>query len=206
MGNYTDSMPRDVPGFGRNRGPHLVRLKRSSDGTPPEGVYKCVVRDIYNRHQSNSLCGHLFSKRYVANTFCVFLSNFISVTSSSVLMSSSMVAEDSVTLTSSIFMTSETINLSTRTNNEHTTSSHSTQTQIASSEGTTTPTPTLVYSTSGKIETSKLPLDYTSSATPTQTVVHSSSKENRTPDVYKTREEIGLYWQTPTPTEPNPGY
>ena len=27
VGNYTDSMPRDVPGFGRNRGPHVVRLK-----------------------------------------------------------------------------------------------------------------------------------------------------------------------------------
>ena len=71
----------------------------------------------YNTHQSNSLCGHLFSKRYVANTFCVFLCNFISVTSSSVLMTSSMVAEDSVTLTSSIFMTSEvdvTISTSTK--------------------------------------------------------------------------------------------
>ena len=129
----------------------------------------------------------------------VFLCNFISVTSSSVLMTTSMVAEDSATLTSSIFMTSETINLSTRTNNEHTTSSHSIQTQT---EGTTTPTPTVVYGTSRKIETSKLPLDYISSATPTQTVVHSSSEENRTPDVYKTREEI---WQTLTPTEPNPG-
>ena len=40
VGNYTDSMPRDVPGFGRTRSPHVVRLKR-----PPEGVYKCVVRD-----------------------------------------------------------------------------------------------------------------------------------------------------------------
>ena len=29
VGNYTDSMPRDVPGFGRTRGPHVVRLKRS---------------------------------------------------------------------------------------------------------------------------------------------------------------------------------
>ena len=36
----------DVPGFERNRGPHVVRLKRSSsDYTPPEGMYKCVVRD-----------------------------------------------------------------------------------------------------------------------------------------------------------------
>ena len=187
-----------------NRGPYLIRLKRSSEG--PEGVYKCVVRDTTHINQTVYVGIYSLNGSYVANTFCVFLCNFISVTSSSVLMTSSMVAEDSVTLTSSIFMTSETITSSTRTNNEHTTSSHSTQTQTASSEGTTTPTPTVVYGTSGKIETSKLLLDYTSSATPTQTVVHSSSKENRTPDVYKTREEIGLYWQTPTPTEPNPGY
>ena len=38
VGTYTDSIPRDVPGFGRNRDPHVVRLKRSSDGTPPERV------------------------------------------------------------------------------------------------------------------------------------------------------------------------
>ena len=49
--------PGGVPGVERNRGPHVVRLKRSSDGTPPEQV--CC--DGYNRHQSNSLCGHLFS-------------------------------------------------------------------------------------------------------------------------------------------------
>ena len=52
VGNYTDSMPRDVRGLGRNRGPHLVRLKRSSDGTPPEGVYKCVVRDTTHINQT----------------------------------------------------------------------------------------------------------------------------------------------------------
>ena len=49
VGNYAD---RDVPGFGRNRGPHVVRLKRSSDGTPPEGVYKCVVRDTTSINQA----------------------------------------------------------------------------------------------------------------------------------------------------------
>ena len=38
----SDSRPGGVPGFVRNRGPHVVR---SSDGTPLEGVYKCVVRD-----------------------------------------------------------------------------------------------------------------------------------------------------------------
>ena len=52
VGNYTDSMPRDVPGFGRTRGPHVVRLKRSSHGTPPEGVYKCVVRDTTDINQT----------------------------------------------------------------------------------------------------------------------------------------------------------
>ena len=33
-----------VPGFGRNRGPMMVRL-RSNDGTPEEGIYYCVVED-----------------------------------------------------------------------------------------------------------------------------------------------------------------
>ena len=32
VSNYTDSKPGDVPGFVRTRGPHVVRLKRSSDG------------------------------------------------------------------------------------------------------------------------------------------------------------------------------
>ena len=50
VGNY--SKPGDVAGFGRTRGPHLVRLKRSSDGTPPEGVYKCVVRDTTDINQA----------------------------------------------------------------------------------------------------------------------------------------------------------
>ena len=48
----SDKKPGDVPGLGRNRGPHLVRLKRSSDGTPPEGVYKCVVRDTTDTNQT----------------------------------------------------------------------------------------------------------------------------------------------------------
>ena len=30
VSNYTDSTPRDVPGLGRTRGPHVVRLKKSS--------------------------------------------------------------------------------------------------------------------------------------------------------------------------------
>ena len=52
VSNYTDSMPRDVPGFGRTRSPHVVRLKRSSDGTPPKGMYKCVVRDTTHTNQT----------------------------------------------------------------------------------------------------------------------------------------------------------
>ena len=118
----------------------------------------------------------------------VFLCNFISVTSSPVLSCPPPQWLETVTLTSSIFMTKEidvTITLSTRTNNEHTTSSHSTLTQTASSERTTTPTATVVYSTSGEIKTSKLPFDYNSSATPTQ---NTSSEGNATPTqpvVYK---------------------
>ena len=60
VGNYTDSMPRDVPGFGRTRSPHVVRLKWYSTR---RDVQVCCER--YNKHQSSSLCGHLFSKRYV---------------------------------------------------------------------------------------------------------------------------------------------
>ena len=52
VGNYTDSMPRDVPVFGRTRSPHVVRLKRSSDGTPTEGMYKCVVSDTRSIRQT----------------------------------------------------------------------------------------------------------------------------------------------------------
>ena len=32
----------DVPGFTRNRGAMVVRLKRTS-GTPPEGIYQCSI-------------------------------------------------------------------------------------------------------------------------------------------------------------------
>ena len=35
-----------VPGFGRNRGPMVVRLQRRNTGTEPEqGIYYCVVED-----------------------------------------------------------------------------------------------------------------------------------------------------------------
>ena len=142
----------------------------------------------------------------------IFLCNFISVTSSA-LMSSSIVTADSVTLTSSIFMTIEvdvTITTPTNTSNDHTTSSHSTPTQTAYSEGIATLTQTVFYGTSRDIETPKLHFDYISSATPTQTVVHSFNEGNTTPTrqpvVYKSKTLSGFYWQTPTPTEPDPGY
>ena len=127
VSNYTDSMPRDVPGFGRTRSPHVVRLKRSSDGTPPEGMYKCVVRDTTDTNQ----------------TVYVGISSFV-------LLSSSMLTGDSVTPTSSIFKTSEVdVTVTSRTKDESTlSSSHLTQTQTVlytSSEGTPTPTPTVVY-------------------------------------------------------------
>ena len=36
----------DVPGFERNRGPMVVRLRRSTSTTPDEGMYYCTVYDI----------------------------------------------------------------------------------------------------------------------------------------------------------------
>ena len=122
--------PGGVPGVERNRSPHVVRLKRSSDGTPPEGTYKCVVRDTTDTNQTV----------YVG-------------ISSSVLLSSSMLTGDSVTRTSSIFMTSEVDVTITSSTTESTTSCHITQKHTVvytSSEGTATPTPTVVYGTSGE--------------------------------------------------------
>ena len=52
VGGDRYNRPGDVPGFERTRGPHVVRLKRSSDGTPPEGMYKCVVRDTTKINQA----------------------------------------------------------------------------------------------------------------------------------------------------------
>ena len=117
--------PGGVPGVERNRGPHVIRLKRSSDGTPPEGMYKCVVRDTTDINQ----------------TVYVGIGSYV-------LLSSSMLTGDSVTRTNSIFKTSEvdvTVTSSTRTKDESTpSSSHLTPTQTVlytSSEGTPTPTP-----------------------------------------------------------------
>ena len=33
----------DVPGFGRNRGPMVVRLRRSNSGSPVQGIYQCTI-------------------------------------------------------------------------------------------------------------------------------------------------------------------
>ena len=176
VGSYTDSMPRDVPGFGRTRSPHVVRLKRSSDGTPPEGTYKCVVSDTTDTNQTV----------YVG-------------ISSSVLLSSSMLTGDSVTRTSFIFKTSAVDVTVTSSTTESTTSSHITPTHTVvyiSSEGNTIPTPTVVYSTSVENTASNLPFDYTSGANPTQTVVYKKTS-NSTGVVFPL--------QMQTPTEPNPG-
>ena len=159
VGSDIDNKPGDVPGFKRNRVPHVVRLKRSSsDGTPPEGTYKCVVRDTTDTNQTV----------YVG-------------ISSSVLLSSSMLTGDSVTRTSSIFKTSEVDVTVTSSTTESTTSSHITQNHTVvytSSEGTTIPTPTVVYGTSGENTASNLPFDYTSGANPTQTVVYKKTSNS----------------------------
>ena len=43
----------DVPGFGRNRGPGVVRLIRHTDtGIPAEGIYNCTVQDNSTELQS----------------------------------------------------------------------------------------------------------------------------------------------------------
>ena len=43
----------EVPGFGRTRGPGVVRLFRRTDtGTPAEGIYNCTVQDNSREFQS----------------------------------------------------------------------------------------------------------------------------------------------------------
>ena len=41
----------DVPGFNRNRGPMVVRLKRTN-GPPPEGIYNCTINDASSTTQT----------------------------------------------------------------------------------------------------------------------------------------------------------
>ena len=57
----------NVPGFGRSRGPTVIRLLRTTEtGTPPEGIYRCSIMDadgndrsvyvgLYNDGQGNFL-------------------------------------------------------------------------------------------------------------------------------------------------------
>ena len=42
--NKTRVNGTDVPGFTRNRGPMVVRLKRTTV-TPAEGIYRCTIND-----------------------------------------------------------------------------------------------------------------------------------------------------------------
>ena len=49
VGGYNE--PSDL-GFVRNRGPHVVRLKRSTAGTPLEGTYRCVIQDHTKKNQT----------------------------------------------------------------------------------------------------------------------------------------------------------
>ena len=41
----------DVPGFTRNRGPMVVRLKRTTD-TPAQGIYHCSIKDDQSKIQT----------------------------------------------------------------------------------------------------------------------------------------------------------
>ena len=42
----------DVKGFTRNRGFKVVRLKRTTTGPPPEGMYWCSIQDASSTHQT----------------------------------------------------------------------------------------------------------------------------------------------------------
>ncbi|CAI8048276.1 Protein sidekick-2, partial [Geodia barretti] len=42
----------DVPGFTRNRGPMVVRLKRTRSGTPTEGIYHSVIQDSTSTYET----------------------------------------------------------------------------------------------------------------------------------------------------------
>ena len=41
----------DVPGLHRNKGPMVVRLKRSNSGSVVQGIYHCIVADSKERYQ-----------------------------------------------------------------------------------------------------------------------------------------------------------
>ena len=72
-----------VPGFQRDRGPMVVRLRNStSTGTPSEGMYKCSIKDtesipktvyvgLYNSGGGNVICkffNRLALPLFVSNT------------------------------------------------------------------------------------------------------------------------------------------
>ena len=42
----------DVPGFERNRGPMVVRLRRSSESSPNEEIYSCTINDVTETPQT----------------------------------------------------------------------------------------------------------------------------------------------------------
>ena len=72
----------DVPGFSRNRGPMVVRLKRTS-GSPMVGIYKCAIKHsksdysqkvhvgLYNNTNKGriKLCAEVVKFSYVSNCF-----------------------------------------------------------------------------------------------------------------------------------------
>ena len=69
--------PNGVPVFVRNRGPNVVRLKRSNSMIQPEGVYKCVIQDdtLANRTIYVTLYG-----MYIHNDSekcCVYIINML---------------------------------------------------------------------------------------------------------------------------------
>ena len=41
----------DVPGVTLSRAPMVVRLKRRTSGTPPEGIYRCTIQDAASTPQ-----------------------------------------------------------------------------------------------------------------------------------------------------------
>ena len=80
----------DVPGFRRNRGSGVVRLRRrdTDTDTPAEGIYRCTVQDASGELQSvyvglyNSGGGVSFISEYsMTRTIAFIISSKINVTS-----------------------------------------------------------------------------------------------------------------------------
>ena len=68
--------PNGVPGFVRNRGPYVARLKRSNSMIQPEGVYKCIIQDdtLINQTVYVRLYGMLYNNQN--ENCCVYIFNF----------------------------------------------------------------------------------------------------------------------------------